>query len=171
MVVAQQLYEGIDVGGGEAIGLITYMRTDSVTVAERRWRRRASTSARRLEAACCPAKPRTYRTRSKLAQEAHEAIRPTSVFREPEAAAAASLTPEQFRLYDLIWKRFVASQMASAVFDVTTVDVDAAGRREAEVPLPRHWLAAQVRRLPEPLPRRSGRRRSRPTRSASRCPR
>jgi DNA topoisomerase-1 len=71
-----------------------------------------------------PPEPRVYRTRSKLAQEAHEAIRPTSVFREPETLRQF-LTPEQYRLYDLIWKRFLASQMASAVFDVTTVDVDA----------------------------------------------
>src|SRR5207248_1563246 len=73
-----------------------------------------------------PGQPRVYRTRSKLAQEAHEAIRPTYIreAHEPEAVRSY-LSSEQFRLYELIWKRFVASQMSSAVFDVTTVDVDA----------------------------------------------
>ena len=121
MVVAQQLYEGIDLGG-ESVGLITYMRTDSVTVAET-----AIQEVRRLIASkygkeMAPERPRTYKTRSRLAQEAHEAIRPTSAQRDPEQLRDR-LTPEQFRLYDLIWKRFVASQMASAVFDVTTVDI------------------------------------------------
>jgi DNA topoisomerase-1 len=124
MVVAQQLYEGIDLGG-ESVGLITYMRTDSTNVAES-----AQFDARRYigehyGADRVPAQPRVYRTRSRLAQEAHEAIRPTSVYREP-TAVRDRLTGEQFRLYDLIWKRFVASQMASALFDVTTVEIDAA---------------------------------------------
>src|SRR5919198_4296809 len=124
MVVAQQLYEGMAVGGGEAVGLITYMRTDSVNVAQVAQEEAREYIRARLAQGMLPAEPRTYKTRSKLAQEAHEAIRPTSVFREPEALRR-QLTPEQFRLYDLIWKRFLASQMASAVFDVTTVDVDA----------------------------------------------
>lgn len=123
MVVAQQLYEGVDIGG-EAVGLITYMRTDSVNVAQSAQAEAREYIRTRLETGMLPSEPRVYRTRSKLAQEAHEAIRPTSVFREPEAMRAR-LTPEQYRLYDLVWKRFVASQMASAVFDVTTVDVDA----------------------------------------------
>jgi DNA topoisomerase I len=123
MVVAQQLYEGIDLGG-ESVGLVTYMRTDSTNVAES-----AQAEARRYigehyGADRVPPQPRVYRTRSRLAQEAHEAIRPTSVYREP-AAVRDRLSGEQFRLYDLIWKRFVASQMASAVFDVTTVEVEA----------------------------------------------
>jgi DNA topoisomerase-1 len=124
MRVAQQLYEGITIGRGEAVGLITYMRTDSVNVASVAQQEAREYIAQKLPPGMLPAEPRSYKTRSKLAQEAHEAIRPTSVFREPEALRA-HLTPEQLRLYDLIWKRFVASQMASAVFDVTTVDVDA----------------------------------------------
>ncbi|HYU20173.1 MAG TPA: type I DNA topoisomerase [Chloroflexota bacterium] len=123
MSVAQQLYEGVDLAG-ESVGLITYMRTDSVTVAET-----AIAEARRVIGAkygkeMLPDRPRTHRTKSRLAQEAHEAIRPTSAQRDPERVRA-SLTPDQARLYELIWKRFVASQMASAIFDVTTVDVDA----------------------------------------------
>jgi DNA topoisomerase I len=124
MVVAQQLYEGVAISGGEEIGLITYMRTDSVNVAQEALAEAREYIKTKLADGMLPAEPRAYKTRSKLAQEAHEAIRPTSVFREPEAVRP-HLTPEQYRLYDLIWKRFLASQMASAVFDVTTVDVDA----------------------------------------------
>src|SRR5712691_3965360 len=124
MVVAQQLYEGMSIGEGEAVGLITYMRTDSVNVAQVALEEARDYIRSKLANGMLPADPRTYKTRSKLAQEAHEAIRPTSVFREPEAMRE-HLTPEQYRLYDLIWKRFLASQMSSAVFDVTTVDVNA----------------------------------------------
>jgi DNA topoisomerase I len=129
MVVAQQLYEGIDIGDGEAVGLITYMRTDSVTVASVAQDEAREYIKSKLADGMLPAEARTYKTRSKLAQEAHEAIRPTSVFREPDALRAhltpKQFTQEQYRLYDLIWKRFLASQMSSAVFDVTTVDVNA----------------------------------------------
>jgi len=120
MVVAQQLYEGIGAHGG----LITYMRTDSVTVAKEAQQRAREYIRTKLATGMLPEQPRTYRTRSKLAQEAHEAIRPTDVFLEPDRLRS-ELSPEQYRLYDLIWKRFLASQMASAVFDITTVDVDA----------------------------------------------
>ena len=124
MTVAQQLYEGVAIGP-ESVGLITYMRTDSVTVAET-----AVAEVRRVIAAkygqeMVPERPRVHKTKSRLAQEAHEAIRPTSAQREPEQLRPY-LTPEQFRLYDLIWKRFVASQMASAIFDLTAADIDAA---------------------------------------------
>jgi DNA topoisomerase-1 len=123
MLVAQQLYEGVDLGG-EQVGLITYMRTDSTQVAES-----AQAEARRYIAEQygpdrLPPQPRVYRTRSRLAQEAHEAIRPTSVYRDP-ASVKRYLSSDQYKLYELIWKRFVASQMASAVFDVTTVEVEA----------------------------------------------
>jgi DNA topoisomerase I len=124
MIVAQQLYEGIAIGAGQAVGLITYMRTDSVVVAQSALDEAREYIRTKLAGGMLPAEARTYKTRSKLAQEAHEAIRPTSVYREPEALKD-HLTAEQFRLYDLIWKRFLASQMSSAVFDVTTVDVDA----------------------------------------------
>jgi DNA topoisomerase-1 len=123
MVVAQQLYEGMDIGEGEAVGLITYMRTDSVNVAQVAQEEAREYIKTKLADGMLPADARTYKTRSKLAQEAHEAIRPTSVFREPDAIRA-HLTQEQYRLYDLIWKRFLASQMSSAIFDVTTVEVD-----------------------------------------------
>ena len=124
MVVAQQLYEGMAVGGGEAVGLITYMRTDSVNVAQTAQQEAREYIRTKLADGMLPGEPRTYKTRSKLAQEAHEAIRPTSVFREPDSLRQ-HLDRDQLRLYDLIWKRFLASQMSSAVFDVTTVDVDA----------------------------------------------
>ncbi|MBV9543121.1 MAG: type I DNA topoisomerase, partial [Chloroflexi bacterium] len=124
MVVAQQLYEGIAIGAGEEVGLITYMRTDSVNVAQDAQQEAREYIRQNFQSEMLPAQPRVYKTRSKLAQEAHEAIRPTSVFRQPDALRA-HLSNEQYRLYDLIWKRFLASQMASAVFDVTTVDVDA----------------------------------------------
>ncbi|MGI9148576.1 MAG: type I DNA topoisomerase [Chloroflexota bacterium] len=123
MIVAQQLYEGVSIAGGEEIGLITYMRTDSVNVAREAVEEAREYIKTKLADGMMPREPRAYKTRSKLAQEAHEAIRPTSVFREP--AALRELNSEQLRLYDLIWKRFLASQMASAVFDVTTVEVDA----------------------------------------------
>jgi DNA topoisomerase-1 len=123
MVVAQQLYEGMDVGEGEPVGLITYMRTDSVNVAQSAQAEAREYIRTKLADGMLPREARTYRTRSKLAQEAHEAIRPTSAFREPEALRT-HLANDQFRLYDLIWKRFLASQMASAIFDVTTVEVD-----------------------------------------------
>src|SRR5262252_2210773 len=140
MVVAQQLYEGIDVGG-ESVGLITYMRTDSVNVAQTALDEAREYIRTKLEKGMLPNAPRTYRTRSKLAQEAHEAIRPTSVFREPEQLRG-QLEVDQFRLYDLVWKRFLASQMASAVFDVTTVDVDAQAAAK-----PRYRFRARGSRL------------------------
>jgi DNA topoisomerase-1 len=123
MAVAQQLYEGIDLGG-ESVGLITYMRTDSTHVAASAQAEARQYIRERYGAEQVPPAPRVYRTRSRLAQEAHEAIRPTSVYREPEAVRPY-LTSEQYRLYTLIWQRFVASQMASALFDVTTVDIEA----------------------------------------------
>jgi DNA topoisomerase-1 len=133
MALAQQLYEGVPIDGGERVGLITYMRTDSVTVAETAIAEVRRTIERRYGRPYLPAAPRTYRTRSRLAQEAHEAIRPTSSERAPDSIRPfleRSAKDERegrslFRLYDLIWKRFVASQMASAIFDQTTVDIDA----------------------------------------------
>ena len=123
MATAQQLYEGVAIDG-EMVGLITYMRTDSVTVAESAQQEARAFILERIGAPYVPPKPRVYKNRNALAQEAHEAIRPTSIRRLP-AAMKAFLTPDQARLYELIWKRFLASQMAAAVFDVTTVDVDA----------------------------------------------
>lgn len=125
MRVAQQLYEGVETGGGDPVGLITYMRTDSVAVAKeaRDACRAYIKSAHGAE--FVPAKPNMYRSRSS-AQEAHEAIRPTDVNFTPERAAKF-LDGPQLKLYALIWRRFVASQMSSARQTRTTVDVDISG--------------------------------------------
>ena len=137
MRVAQQLYEGIDLGGNGAVGLITYMRTDSTNVAQQAQLEAREYILQRHGEAFLPPKPPTYRTRAKSAQEAHEAIRPTSVFREPDALKE-HLTRDQHRLYKLIWQRFVASQMESAVYDTITVDVVAEpdGGDDASTPRP-----------------------------------
>jgi len=122
MAVAQQLYQGAEVGEEGLVGLITYMRTDSVNVAEAAQEEARAYIAERYGAKYRPAKPRRYKTKTKGAQEAHEAIRPTSVRREPKAIKKY-LTRDQYRLYDLIWKRFLASQMSSAIFDTISVDI------------------------------------------------
>ncbi|HYF64391.1 MAG TPA: type I DNA topoisomerase, partial [Herpetosiphonaceae bacterium] len=125
MQVAQKLYEGIDIGGKDgSVGLITYMRTDSTAVSKE-----AQAEAREVIAAqygkeYLPAQPPVYKTKAKGAQEAHEAIRPTSAARQPDAIKA-KLGRDEARLYDLVWKRFMASQMAAAVFDSTSVDIGA----------------------------------------------
>ena len=124
MQLAQRLYEGIDIGG-ETVGLITYMRTDSVTLSSE-----AIGGCRRLIEAdfgdsYLPAKPRIYRTKAKNAQEAHEAVRPTDLFRRP-AEVKAYLDDDQFRLYELIWKRTLASEMESAIFDQVAADLTSA---------------------------------------------
>ncbi len=125
MIVAQQLYEGVDIGGDEGVvGLITYMRTDSFSVSRDAQEEAREVIQARFGETYLPEKPPVYKTKAKGAQEAHEAIRPTSSRRVPERLRAL-LTAEQFRLYDLIWKRFIASQMAAAVFDSTTVDIGA----------------------------------------------
>ncbi|RPI11076.1 MAG: type I DNA topoisomerase [Zetaproteobacteria bacterium] len=125
MQIAQQLYEGIEVGEAGAIGLITYMRTDSTRISPEAQAEVRTFVAERYGAQFLPEHPPVYKS-GKSAQEAHEAIRPTSVLREP-AQLAAHLTRDQLNLYTLIWNRFVASQMRPAVFDTTTVDI-AAGR-------------------------------------------
>lgn len=121
MRIAQQLYEGVDVGEGSA-GLITYMRTDSLNVAAEAQREARSYIQQRFGEAYVPDRPPFYKTKSKTAQEAHEAIRPTSVHRAP-AQVKAHLTGEQFKLYQLIWERFVASQMTPALYDTVSADV------------------------------------------------
>ncbi len=124
MATAQQLYEGVTLGDEGSVGLITYMRTDSTNVAESARREAWAYVKEKFGESFLPKTPRIYKTKVAGAQEAHEAIRPTSTFREPNAIKPY-LNADQFRLYDLIWKRFVASQMASAVFDTTAVDVGA----------------------------------------------
>ncbi|MBN1888456.1 MAG: type I DNA topoisomerase [Thermoflexales bacterium] len=124
MAVAQGLYEGVDLGGGERVGLITYMRSDSTNVAETAQREARDLIGQKFGPAYLPQHPPVYKTRAKAAQEAHEAIRPTSVMRQP-AAAKPYLERDPYRLYELVWKRFVASQMAPAVLDLTSVEVEA----------------------------------------------
>ena len=124
MAIAQQLYEGLNVGSEGSVGLITYMRTDSVNVAESAVREARDYIRGRYGKEYTPDKPRSYRTRSKNAQEAHEAIRPTSIGRTPQAMAAY-LDRDQLRLYTLIWERMLASQMADALLEATTVEIDA----------------------------------------------
>jgi DNA topoisomerase-1 len=125
MSVAQQLYEGLSVGSEGSVGLITYMRTDSTQVAETAVQEARQYIREKYGKDYLPDKPRSYRTRAKAAQEAHEAIRPTSLLRTPESLKN-HLTAEQFRLYGLIWARMLASQMADARSDATTVNIDAA---------------------------------------------
>jgi DNA topoisomerase-1 len=135
MSVAQQLYEGVDIGGEDGtVGLITYMRTDSFNVAREAQQEAREVIQKRYGADYLPEKPPVYRTKSKGAQEAHEAIRPTSSHRTPDALRG-HLSNDQQRLYDLIWKRFIASQMAAAVFDSTAVDIGA-GKALAPIPAP-----------------------------------
>ncbi|HTY81218.1 MAG TPA: DNA topoisomerase, partial [Dehalococcoidales bacterium] len=124
MAIAQQLYEGLPVGDEGSVGLITYMRTDSTNIAESAIAESAAYIKENYGADYLPPKPRHYATRTKGAQEAHEAIRPTRTHRQP-ADIKKYLTTTQFRLYDLIWKRMVASQMAAALFENTTVDIEA----------------------------------------------
>ena len=121
MQTAQQLYEGVDLGSEGHVGLITYMRTDSVAISQE-----AQAEARKYVGDTygenyLPGTPRQFKARAN-AQEAHEAIRPTSVYRTPDQLKSL-LTSDQYRLYVLIWQRFLASQMASAVYDVTSVDI------------------------------------------------
>ncbi|MEO8457213.1 MAG: type I DNA topoisomerase [Chloroflexota bacterium] len=124
MAVAQQLYEGVALGGGGEIGLITYMRTDSTNIAESAQAEARDYIGKKYGPEFVPEKPRVYTRKVKGAQEAHEAIRPTSVEREPEEIRG-NLTNDQYRLYTLVWQRFVASQMQDARFDVTTVEIEA----------------------------------------------
>ncbi|MCM8798180.1 MAG: type I DNA topoisomerase, partial [Candidatus Omnitrophica bacterium] len=123
MRVAQQLYEGIDLGKEERVGLITYMRTDSVKIAESALEELRDFIQERFGKDYLPVLPYQYKSK-KSAQEAHEAIRPTFVGREPEKVKEF-LTPEQYALYELIWRRFVSSQMKPAVFEGVSVDIQA----------------------------------------------
>ena len=125
MRTAQQLYEGVDIGG-ETVGLITYMRTDSVNLAKEAVEEIRVLIEKRYGKDNLPEAPLAYKTKSKNAQEAHEAIRPTSAERVPETIKDR-LTPEQFKLYDLIWKRTVACQMIPALLDTVSIDMAPAG--------------------------------------------
>jgi DNA topoisomerase-1 len=122
MRIAQQLYEGIELGTQGTVGLITYMRTDSPSVAEVAQAEARDYIAQRYGQDYLPPTPPQYRAKAKGAQEAHEAIRPTSVLREL-STVKPFLTRDQYRLYALIWRRFIASQMAPSIYDTVSVDV------------------------------------------------
>lgn len=124
MRTAQQLYEGMSIGG-EQVGLITYMRTDSVTLSQDALADIRGVIGQRYGDAL-PAEPRYFKSKSKNAQEAHEAIRPSSAARHPKDIASA-LSSDQAKLYELIWKRTLACQMAHAVFDTVTLTLQPAG--------------------------------------------
>jgi DNA topoisomerase-1 len=128
MRVAQKLYEGIELPGEGNVGLISYMRTDSVTLADVAVDEIRQVIAERYGAENVPDEPRTFKTKAKNAQEAHEAIRPTSVSLTPESIKDA-LDEDQFKLYSLIWKRTMACQMVPAVFDTVAIEL-AAGPEE-----------------------------------------
>ena len=142
MMIAQQLYEGVELPGEGSVGLITYMRTDSTRVSEQAIADVRQFIAGSFGADYLPEKPTFYKTKSD-AQDAHEAIRPTSMEHHPDAVRG-QLTPDQYYLYKLIWNRFVASQMPPATFDDTTVDITAAQylfRVKGSVPKFPGWMA------------------------------
>ncbi len=124
MSVAQQLYEGVDLGKEGTVGLITYMRTDSTRISPLAQEEAKAYIVEKFGAAYAPEQFRQYTKKNANAQDAHEGIRPTSVLREPEEMKAF-LSRDQLRLYKLVWERFVASQMSSAVLDTMTVDIQA----------------------------------------------
>lgn len=138
MQIAQELYEGIDLGPEGTQGLITYMRTDSTNIAASAQQAARAVISVKFGPEYVPDKPPVYSRKAKGAQEAHEAIRPTSPQRDPNSVKGL-LTPQQFRLYQLIWQRFIASQMAPAILDGTTVDIAAGSEAElakaAEAPI------------------------------------
>ncbi|MDA8099040.1 MAG: type I DNA topoisomerase [Nitrospiraceae bacterium] len=125
MGVAQSLYEGVDIGKEGTVGLITYMRTDSTRVSREAQDEARELIGKKYGAAFLPEKPPVYAS-AKTAQEAHEAIRPTSAMREPDAIKQ-HLEPDQYKLYKLVWNRFIASQMNPAIIDQTSADITAKG--------------------------------------------
>ncbi len=141
MALAQQLYEGVTLPGEGPTGLITYMRTDSLSVSPVARREARAWAAQRWGAEFVPGKERLYRSRARGAQEAHEAIRPTSPARAPETLRNA-LNRDQLRAYALIWERFMASQMADARYATTAVEIEA--REDGQ---PRGGFRASARRL------------------------
>ncbi|MNZ61793.1 DNA topoisomerase 1 [compost metagenome] len=124
MSIAQQLYEGVDLGKEGTVGLITYMRTDSTRISATAQEEAKEYILDKYGDAYAPETPRQYSKKSAGAQDAHEAIRPTSALRDPESVKSF-MTRDQFRLYKLVWERFMASQMSSAVLDTLSVDIAA----------------------------------------------
>ncbi|EIT71680.1 MULTISPECIES: DNA topoisomerase I [Hydrocarboniphaga] len=153
MRTAQQLYEGVDLGG-DTVGLISYMRTDSVSLAQEAIAEIRKTIVSEFGASTLPPEPRYYKSKSKNAQEAHEAVRPTSALRTPKSVARY-LTPDQAKLYELIWKRTMACQMTAAVFDTVAADLKAgaqhAFRANGSVLLEPGFLAAYNIKVTDPL--------------------
>ncbi len=127
MRIAQRLYEGVELGG-ETVGLITYMRTDGVDVAPEAITQTRQQIGKRFSARHVPQSPRIYKVKARNAQEAHEAIRPTDMERTPESVAR-TVEPDMARLYELVWKRMMASQMESAEFERTTIDIETGDKR------------------------------------------
>lgn len=132
MRIAQDLYEGIEITPNQVVGLITYMRTDSLNVSEQAQMDAQQYIKANFGADYAPETPPKYKTKSKGAQEAHEAIRPTSVERTPDSLKSI-LHRDQYRLYKLIWERFMASQMANAIYDTVRVEIQA-GETLAQMP-------------------------------------
>ena len=131
MAIAQQLYEGLPLGKEGSVGLITYMRTDSTHVAVSAISEAREFIGEKYGAEFLPPKPRSFVRKAKWAQEAHEAIRPTKIYRQPEQLGPF-LNPAQLKLYELIWKRMVASQMSAALYDTTNVEVEASNAAASE---------------------------------------
>ena len=130
MLLAQQLYEGIALGSEDSVGLITYMRTDSTALASSAVQETRAFIQQRYGPEYLPPSPRAYTKKARGAQEAHEAIRPTSIQREP-GQVRQHLTSEQLRLYDLVWKRMLACQMADSLSDSTSVVIEATSARSS----------------------------------------
>jgi DNA topoisomerase-1 len=124
MMIAQQLYEGVEIAGEGQVGLITYMRTDSLNLSQKFLTDAQTYLKNNFDGKYQIAEPRKFKTKSKGAQEAHEAIRPTEATRDPESLQA-SLNPNQYRLYKLIWQRAMASQMPEAIVNNASINVDA----------------------------------------------
>jgi len=131
MAIAQQLYEGLPLGREGSVGLITYMRTDSTHVAASAVSEAREFIGEKYGAKFLPPKPRSFTRKAKWAQEAHEAIRPTKIYRQPEQLKPF-LNPAQLKLYKLIWKRMVASQMSAALYDTTNVEIEASNAAASE---------------------------------------
>lgn len=131
MMVAQQLYEGVELPGEGAVGLITYMRTDSVRISDDALAEARRYITQTFGEAYMPKEARRYKTKS-AAQDAHEAIRPSYVDRNPDSLEG-SMAPDQMKLYSLIWERFLASQMEQAVYDTLTIDIEAVPESAADI--------------------------------------
>jgi DNA topoisomerase-1 len=129
MAIAQQLYEGLPLGKEGSVGLITYMRTDSTHVAASAISEARDFIREKYGAKSLPPKPRSFARKAKWAQEAHEAIRPTKIYRQPDQLKPF-LDPTQLKLYELIWKRMVASQMSAALYDTTNVEIVASNTED-----------------------------------------